>query len=77
MTNYSIPKIKVLNASRETIEHFNPFADIVSSARTCYSAKGIVLPQQIDAEDQLNENNDFRISQREVCGVPVKKLILM
>ena len=60
MTNYSIPKIKLLNASRETIEHFNPFADIVSSARTCYSAKGIVLPQQIESEDQLNENNDSR-----------------
>lgn len=60
MTTYSIPKVKLLNASIDNVEHFNPFADIVSSARTCYSAKGIILPQQVTDEDELNEENDSR-----------------
>ncbi len=50
---YSRPIVRLLS---QTVR---PFADVVSSARTCYSGKGIVLPSDVlDAVAQEPEAND-------------------
>lgn len=45
MSEHSTPIVKLLNVT-------GPYEDIVSSARTCYSPKGIVLPEDVSQENQ-------------------------
>ncbi|PCJ21386.1 MAG: thymidylate synthase [Candidatus Cloacimonadota bacterium] len=45
MGNHLKPKVRLLNVNTQ------PFADITSSARTCYSSKGIVLPSDVSQDE--------------------------
>ncbi|MCJ8343968.1 FAD-dependent thymidylate synthase [bacterium] len=48
MKDHLKPKVTLLNVS------IHPFSDITSSARTCYSAKGIVLPEDVSKDENAS-----------------------
>ncbi|MCO4783321.1 MAG: FAD-dependent thymidylate synthase [Candidatus Cloacimonetes bacterium] len=48
MSETAKPKVRLLNITVQ------PFSDITSSARTCYSSKGIVLPKDVSEDSESN-----------------------